>query len=168
MRKQAVKSAKSSQSMTVFGVGPRFVFLSILYALLVYNFTAARPGGYPIPHLPIPVRVVLGVLLIVAGLAGWILSGLTVIKGFKINKLCVTGVYSLCRHPLYASWALLIVPGIAFLTNNWPAFTIPLIMCFLLVMLVGDEERWLEAKFKGKYQAYRNHVPLLLPLGKFR
>jgi protein-S-isoprenylcysteine O-methyltransferase Ste14 len=154
--------------MTVFGVGPRFAFLSILYALLVYNFSADYPRNFHMGSLPASVRIVLGVLLIVPGLAGWILSGLTVIKGFKANKLCVTGVYSLCRHPLYASWPLLIAPGIVFLTNNWLALTIPLVMGLFLMMLAGDEERWLETKFKEGYRSYRKRVPFLLPLGKYR
>jgi protein-S-isoprenylcysteine O-methyltransferase Ste14 len=118
--------------------------------------------------LPTALRIVLGILLILPGVVGWILSGLMVIKGFKANMLCTTGVYSLCRHPLYASWALLIVPGIVLLTNVWVAFTLPLIMCFLLIMLVEDEEKWLEGKFKEKYRTYRNRVPVILPLGKFR
>jgi protein-S-isoprenylcysteine O-methyltransferase Ste14 len=141
--------------------------MTILYTFLVYAFTADHISGFHIGFLPARVKTILGVLLIVLGVPLWVLSGLKVVKGFSAGKLCTTGVYGLCRHPLYAAWALLIVPGIVLLTDNWFALTIPLLMCFLLMMMVGEEDKWLESRFGARYRAYRKGVPTLLPVGWF-
>jgi protein-S-isoprenylcysteine O-methyltransferase Ste14 len=163
-----MKNGESSKPMNVFGVGPKLAVTTLLFGALVY-FLSARSGEvFPIAFLPSLVRTALGILLIAAGVPLWILSGKTVIKGFREGRLCTTGVFSLCRHPLYASWAVLIIPGIVLLTDNWVAFVIPLFMCVLLRVLVSREERWLEGKFGDEYRSYRKRVPSVLPLGWLR
>jgi protein-S-isoprenylcysteine O-methyltransferase Ste14 len=160
-----MKKRKNAKTMNVFGVGPKLVFYTILYTLLVVGISVKSPGVFQMSFLPHTVRVTLGVLLVVVGLVWYVLSAKTILKGFPAGKLCTTGVYALCRHPLYASWGVSIIPGIVLLADNWLAFTIPIFMCAVMKFLVVEEERWLEKKFGKKYQAYQKRVPGLLPLG---
>jgi protein-S-isoprenylcysteine O-methyltransferase Ste14 len=164
-KRGCMKNGESSKSMNVFGVGPKFAALTVLFGILVYFLSARHGAALQMGFLPGPLRKGLGILLIAAGVPLWILSGKTVIKGFREGRLCTMGVYGLCRHPLYASWAVLIVPGIVLLTDNWAAFVIPFFMCGLLRVLVSREERWLEEKFGDEYRSYRKRVPAVLPLG---
>ncbi len=168
MRKKTPQFRPVPPAMTVFGIGPQFSSMSLLFAALVYGLCAGHAGGFPIAFLPSAVRVGLGVILIALGVPGWILSGVKVVKGFHAGRLCTSGLYGFCRHPLYASWCVLIVPGIVLLTNNWTAFIIPLFMCALVLMLVREEETWLGSRFGTAYRAYRKRVPALLPLGWIR
>ena len=171
-----MKEAKPPKPMTFFGVGPRFALATILFGALVYTLssggsgllTAGQRAALQIWFLPALVRKGLGILLIAVGIPMWLLSARTVIKGFFAGRLCTTGFYGFCRHPLYASWAVFIVPGIVLLTNNWAAFVIPIFMCLTLRVLVSREERWLEEKFGEEYRACRRRVPAVLPLGWMR
>lgn len=168
MRKQAKKASQVHQDMTVFGVGPKFAGMSILFAFLIYAYSSDYPQNFQMGHIPATVRNVLGYVLIVLGIPLWILSGVTVIKGFKAAKFCTTGVYEICRHPLYASWTILIVPGIVLLSDNWLGLAIPLMMIILLKLMVREEEAWLEKRFGASYRAYKNRVPGILPIGWFK
>lgn len=163
-----MKKAKSRKNMTVFGVGPKLVLGTVLFTLLVIGLCAKLPGNFHMSFLLSPIRVTLGILLIVAGGILYVLSAKTILKGFPAGKLLTTGVYGLCRHPLYASWGLFILPGGAFLVDNWLTFTIPVFMCVLIKLLVGKEEKWLEGKFGRRYLNYKNQVPALLPIGMFK
>ena len=163
-----MKKSKTSKGMTSFGVGPQFALWTILFTILIYSLSAGHREALQIGFLPALARKGLGILLIVAGVPMWLLSARTVLKGFFAGRLCTTGLYGLCRHPLYASWVVLIVPGIVLLTNNWAAFSIPLFMCAILRVLVPREEKWLEKKFGNKFRAYRKQVPAILPLGWIR
>jgi protein-S-isoprenylcysteine O-methyltransferase Ste14 len=163
-----MKDEKLPKPMTFFGVGPQFALWTILFTTLVYALSAGHRANLQIWFLTTLARKGLGILLIAAGIPMWLLSARTVLKGFFAGRLCATGLYGLCRHPLYASWVILIVPGIVLLTNNCAAFAIPLFMCAILKVLVTREEKWLEEKFGDEYRAYRKQVPAILPLGWIR
>lgn len=163
-----MKKSKATPRMTVFGVGPKLDFWTFLYALGVVGLCVKFPGVFHMAFLPFLVRVILGILLVLAGGILYILSIKTIFKGFRAGKLMTNGVYGLCRHPIYASWGIAIVPGIALLCNNLAALSISIFLCAVTKLLVAEEERWLEKKFGKKYQAYQRKVPGLLPLGWLR
>jgi protein-S-isoprenylcysteine O-methyltransferase Ste14 len=82
---------------------------------------------------------------------------------YKSESLYTKGVYSFCRHPLYSSWIVFIVPGIMLLTNSWVLLTVPLFMYFLFRLLIEEEESYLLKKYGEEYKNYKNNVGLLFP-----
>ena len=153
--------------MTRWGVGPKIFLLTVVYSALIWIITRVSPDIFsfwkdgPLAR----VRFWAGAVLIPLGLVQWIVSAATVMRGFTEGRLCTGGVYRLCRHPLYSSWAVFIVPGIALVIGNWLAFTVSLFICAVLKRLVRAEEDYLEAKFGEDYRNYRNRTPQILPLG---
>ena len=81
------------------------------------------------------------------------------------DELVTDGIYRCCRHPLYASWVVFIVPGIVFLVNSWIGLTIPIFMYFVLRILVRKEEIYLASVFGSEYSDYKKRVPCILPYG---
>jgi protein-S-isoprenylcysteine O-methyltransferase Ste14 len=160
-----MKKSKSEKAMTVFGVGPKLDFWTFLYTFGIVGLCVKFPSAFHMAFLPSLVRLFLGILLVLAGGTLYILSIKTIFKGFQAGKLMTNGVYGLCRHPIYASWGIAIVPGIALLCDNWAALSISIFLCAVTKLLVAEEERWLEKKFGKKYKAYQRQVPGLLPLG---
>jgi protein-S-isoprenylcysteine O-methyltransferase Ste14 len=86
-------------------------------------------------------------------------------RAYNAGELITGGVYRCCRHPVYSSWVVFIVPGIALLVGSWIGLTTPIFMYFILRVLVKIEEAYLENLFGSKYLEYKKKVPCILPIG---
>ncbi|MFT3684973.1 MAG: isoprenylcysteine carboxylmethyltransferase family protein [Phycisphaerales bacterium] len=113
-----------------------------------------------------PSSVVLGALLLIGvgvGLRVWALGTID-----KNRVLTMTGVYSLCRHPLYLGSSLLFL-GFALLMNDgeFLLLGVPYVLLFFGAAAFS-EEHFLKSKFNGEFEVYRHLVPGFLPLGRWR
>lgn len=113
-----------------------------------------------------PTPLVIGSLvLIVVGAAVRIWALGTIQKN---RVLAMTGVYSLCRHPLYVGSSLLYL-GFALLMND-PEYLylgVPYIVVFFGAAAFS-EEHYLRTKFGEEFDAYRHMVPGFVPLGRWQ
>lgn len=151
--------------MTRWGVGLKLGFFSVLYSLIIvalHHYYAKKLRIYALPY---SILGTLGVALIVIGLIFLFAARKKIKQTFKTGTLCMTGVYSMCRHPVYASWVIFIVPGLVFLADSWAGLTIPPVMYVILRILVSKEEQYLEQKFGDEFRSYKKRVPAVLPLG---
>lgn len=85
----------------------------------------------------------------------------------KNEHLETTGVYSLCRHPLYLG-TILIYFGFCVLMDDdeffyFGAAYFPL--CY--TPMIAWEEASLRRQFPAEHSAYRRRTPVLLPVGRF-
>jgi protein-S-isoprenylcysteine O-methyltransferase Ste14 len=161
------KNENNESGMTVWGIGPRFTVLSVGYGAVCLAVSFLFPGIFLIDFIPVWVLVLLGVLLIAAGVPFFVVSARTVHRAYHAGKLLTGGLYGLCRHPLYASWVVFLVPGIVLITRTWLGLSVPVFMYVLLRILVRKEEAYLESRFGEEYRAYRARVPAILPLPFF-
>jgi protein-S-isoprenylcysteine O-methyltransferase Ste14 len=93
------------------------------------------------------------------------LFSLPVMRAFKARRLITSGVYSMCRHPVYAAWLLFFVPSLALFINSWAFLSAPFVMYFLVGALVTKEDIYLEETFGQEYLAYKHKIPAILPYG---
>jgi protein-S-isoprenylcysteine O-methyltransferase Ste14 len=77
------------------------------------------------------------------------------------GRLVTTGIYSILRHPLYASLILLGF-GWAVLWSSWPALGLALVLSFFLDAKARCEERHLRKRF-ARYDAYSRRVKRFIP-----
>jgi protein-S-isoprenylcysteine O-methyltransferase Ste14 len=74
------------------------------------------------------------------------------------TALVFTGPYRFTRNPMYLGLTLLQV-GLAMVTNTlWPLLTLAPVLVAVRLLVIGREERYLEAKFGEKYGAYKAQV----------
>jgi protein-S-isoprenylcysteine O-methyltransferase Ste14 len=156
------------EKMSRWGVGPVFAFLSVIYGILMLAISRYFHPVFQIPFIPYWVLGIAGVALILVGVPFFIVSVKTVTKAYNADALVTQGIFRCCRHPLYSSWAVFIVPGIVLLANSWIGMTAPLFMYFLLRKLVTKEETYLEEVFGSEYIEYKRRVPCILPFGFLR
>lgn len=72
--------------------------------------------------------------------------------------LIKTGVFSLSRNPVYVALILSEV-GLAFIFDSmWLVFAAAALWVSLDIIIVRDEERVLEKRFKEKYEHYKEHT----------
>ena len=82
---------------------------------------------------------------------------------YRRGELCTHGVYALMRHPMYGAWIVFIVPGVVVALGSVCGLSVPIWMVVVFRLLIGGEERWLEARFGEAYRAYRRRVGMLGP-----
>jgi len=153
--------------MTRWGIGPKFSGLSLLVASPLLVAGRLWTDVFTIHLVPKHVTAVAGCLLLAAGIPFCASAMLTLRRGFPKGELFTGGVYGWCRHPIYASWIVFLVPGLLLLLGSWNFVLVPLAMYAVLRLTVQREEEWLEATFGEKYRAYRERVPAVLPLPRW-
>jgi protein-S-isoprenylcysteine O-methyltransferase Ste14 len=158
------ESTNDAGDMTVWGVGPRFTVLSVGYGAVCLAVSFWLPDIFLIDTVPVWLLVLLGSLLIAVGIPFFFVSAAAVHRAYHAGRLLTGGVYRLCRHPLYASWVVFIVPGVVLITRTWLGLSVPVFMYVLLRILVRKEEAYLESRFGEEYRAYRARVPAVFPL----
>ena len=138
---------------------PPLIFLSgLLLGGLVSWF-------YPFPILPKTISIVLGILLIVAGIGAiaaiWrqMNAAKTNIEPWKpTNKILDTGFYGYSRNPIYLAM-ILIYLGVSCLFNSiWFLPFLPLCLLIINFGVILREEKYLENKFGADYLNYKNRV----------
>jgi protein-S-isoprenylcysteine O-methyltransferase Ste14 len=79
------------------------------------------------------------------------------------RELCTGGAYSWVRHPLYASFLSVAVPGIALFLNNWVFVAWLVALHILWHLVVRPEERMMQAEFGEVYQTYARRTGRFFP-----
>ena len=150
------------KQMTARGVGPMFTLLSVIYAAVIFVIHFIW-----LPHLSLPlprfITLALGILLVAIGLPVFILPGMKIDRYFNQGKLATEGVYAFFRHPIYGSWIVFILPGVAFIIDSLLALTIPLFVYGVFRVLISEEEKYLEQKFGDEYFEYKRRVGSIFP-----
>jgi protein-S-isoprenylcysteine O-methyltransferase Ste14 len=153
------------EKMSRWGVGPVFASLSIVYGIMALAISRRFHPLFRIGLVPSWLLSVLGIALLFIGVPFFIVSVIAVTRAYNSDRLVTDGIFGCCRHPLYGSWVVFIVPGIMLLLNSWLGLTTPLFMYLLLRKLVKKEEIYLEHAFAGEYAEYKKRVPRVLPIG---
>ncbi|MEJ2221396.1 MAG: isoprenylcysteine carboxylmethyltransferase family protein [Desulfobacterales bacterium] len=148
-----------------WGVGPIFAALSLGYGMVALAISRYFYPVFQIGFLPDGFLYILGIVLIVIGAPFFLISVIAVMHAYNADALVTNGIYRYCRHPLYASWVVFIVPGIVLLMKDWIGLTVPIFMYFILRKLVKKEELFLENVFGSEYREYKKNVRCILPIG---
>ena len=156
------------EKMSRWGIGPIFASVSIAYGIVTLAITGYFHPFFQIGFVPQWFLSILGIVLILIGIPFLIISAKTVMRAYNADELVTDGVFRYCRHPLYASWVVFIVPGIVFLVNSSIGLTTPIFMYLLLRKWVRKEEAYLESVFGPSYAEYKNKVPCIIPIGRMK
>jgi protein-S-isoprenylcysteine O-methyltransferase Ste14 len=153
------------EKMSRWGVGPIFAAISLGYGMMTLAISRYFEPAFQMELLPSWLTNIFGIALIVIGVLFFMISVKTVTRAYNADELVNEGIFRCCRHPLYASWVVFIVPGIVFLAKSWLGLTTPIFMFLILRVLVRKEEAYLESVFGSEYLEYKKSVSCILPLG---
>jgi len=78
------------------------------------------------------------------------------------TELVTTGPYGIVRNPIYLG-ALLFLPSLALVADNWLMFLPAIALCIMLHTYVDQEEATLIAHFGDAYLDYMRRTPKLVP-----
>ena len=160
----ATPTPPPGRTLSMFGVGPWFVALSVLYSALGITARICLPQLFTITLVPRAWLQGAGIVLILTGLCLFVASLRVLAKGFPQGILFTRGPYAACRHPLYSSWVVFLVPGLGLMVQSWPVLCVTLAMYVTLKVLVRKEEDEMLRLFGQEYQDYRDRTPAVFPL----
>jgi protein-S-isoprenylcysteine O-methyltransferase Ste14 len=150
-----------SKLQKVFGVGlfGLLINLAILGLLVLLDRMAHHVA---LSSKPWPLRLV-GCFLIGVWICwhSWCVK--TISSWWRHDKLCTTGPYRFVRHPMYSGATLLALLGISLILNSWIILPLPLFAYAVNSMLVGQEEKMMDAVFGEEYQRYAARTGRLFP-----
>jgi protein-S-isoprenylcysteine O-methyltransferase Ste14 len=160
-----MKLFKADNGMDIGGQGPkimRFAFPSAVAAVLLQFF---MPNVAQLP-IDTPILKFLGIGFLFAGAALWLPAIVQLLAGFPKGKLVKTGVYAVCRNPMYSSFALFLLPGISFVTGTWVYLVVAIFIGWGISRYIRPEEEKLKQVFGAEYETYMASVSRIIPFVK--
>jgi protein-S-isoprenylcysteine O-methyltransferase Ste14 len=145
------------------GIGPKFGTITLGYALAAGYMTHRRPDLFEISVVPGAWLLAAGALPVCWGI--WLYAHALRVLGQAIreDRLAVTGPFASVRHPIYALWILLLIPGVGLMLRSWLVLTATILGCISFRILIPREEAEVEAKYGDEYRAYCRARSRLLP-----
>lgn len=156
---------KNEKHLPMYGVGPIYVYVTIAFtiaAVILGHIDLFKKGIIKILRIS---SAIVGILLIIFGIYLW--TGAVfcakVNNGIKNNNLVTSGVYALCRNPIYSAF-MLACTGVLFISGNvffYPLFF--LYWLFMTVLMKCTEENWLKNLYGKEYEEYCKRVNRCIP-----
>lgn len=147
--------------MTRWGIGPKFGAITAAYALAMYLISDM------VVSFDFPCQRLIGIALISFGTCVFVPLALTIGKHFKDGTLRTKGAYSVVRHPIYASWVLLIIPGAVIWWGCSIGLTVPVVSYLAFRRYIGEEDEYLFDKFGAEFDDYRHNTNAIFPRIRF-
>jgi protein-S-isoprenylcysteine O-methyltransferase Ste14 len=123
----------------------------------ILNWTTFLKGS-----VPFPIHLLVGLALVVIGAyMGW-RSHETIFGGDSPPALVDSGVYGLCRHPMYFGIISLLL-GLSIATFSIAAFALSAVFFALYDRFASYEEERLIELFGEDYREYQRRVPKWIP-----
>lgn len=127
-------------------------FLSVGVVLNVVSPALFSVGGPP------PVLEVISVVVLTVGLSTWAWSVALVLTKVPKHELITTGPYSLVKHPVYTSAALLVLPALGFVLDTWLGAVLGIVLYAATRRFAPEEERALSKTFGAAWDEYSKGV----------
>ncbi len=151
--------------LPLYGVGPVYVYVIIaitVAAVILGHIDYLKSGIIEMLRIS---SAVIGVLLIIFGMSLWYgaVFRAKVGKGITDNRLVTTGVYAICRNPIYSAF-MLSCSGVLLISGN--VFFYPLFFfywIFMTVLMKYTEEKWLKNLYGREYEEYCSRVNRCIP-----
>jgi protein-S-isoprenylcysteine O-methyltransferase Ste14 len=141
------------------GSGDRIGLFTLPFLVIGLILNVAYPSlfdlGGPMTALRVVTVAVLG-----AGVAIWAWSVALIVIKVPRGELITSGPYSVVKHPLYTSVALLVLPWLGFLFNTWLGALIGIVLYIGSRTFAPAEEAQLSETFGDAWEKYCTTVKI--------
>ncbi len=147
------------QLRALIGAGDKIMGCTIPFAVVATILNIIYPDFFRVNAGS--VGMIVGLVLLIAGVPMWLTSVVQVLLYVPRNKLITAGPFAVVRHPLYTSVAFLVIPGIGLLFDTWVGILIGVVLYIFSRRFAVREEKNLNDLFSNQYELYKSKV--LLP-----
>jgi protein-S-isoprenylcysteine O-methyltransferase Ste14 len=141
----------------LIGSGDRIAAFILPFVLVGVALNIAFPAAFSVGGPP-PWLQAVSAFVLAAGVAVWAWSVLLILTKVRAGELVTTGPYSLVKHPLYTSVALLVLPWLGFLLGTWLGALIGVALYVASRLFAPAEEAELADRFGPEWDAYCRRV----------
>lgn len=153
--------------MTFGGIGPKLALITLPYILLAIVVMQRDPQFLKM-NLPDPVwSKIIGHGWIAIGAVFYLATIVVFLSDFKQGLLVTRGTFSLCRNPLYASFILFFVPGLALVFESGMILSMALVLYLNFKISIHGERLALRRNFGQAYEHYEKTVNEIIPIPRF-
>lgn len=150
--------SKTVKKMGIEGAGPKIMApLFVTFAITAWISYTYQPT-FDFPLVPAGWTLALGALFLVVGVPFWLLSVALFLPAYFKGRLETRGPYAVMPNPIYGSWIVFVIPGIALVLNWWPILLTSVVMFAAHRMFIHAEDDYLRQKFGKQYEEYRKKV----------
>ena len=149
--------------MTRCGIGPKFFTIAVLYAIPAGWLSYRYPDLFVIRSVPYWAIVCVAAGLLAVGTVIYAKALRTFNRCYRQGCLAREGAFSLVRHPIYAAWIWLIIPGCVLFFRSWLLLTVPFVAYVVFKVLIREEDDYLHRKFGQSYLEYRSRTREMFP-----
>jgi protein-S-isoprenylcysteine O-methyltransferase Ste14 len=157
-----LKIFQSQNGMNIIGQGIKILLFALPFAIAAVMIHVRFPDRASLPTA-LTILKPAGYLFLALGFVLWLISVIQLLKDFPKGKLITTGAYGVCRNPLYSSFIVGILPGIALLTWTWVYFPVSVALYVGVVIFITKEEEKLLQVFGQEYRDYQARVHRIIP-----
>ena len=144
--------------MNIAGAAPKIAIPTFIYLIITIFIDYQTKPLFQITESSYSTLIIIGILLMLMGIALVVTVARKLLKSFKTNILMTDGVYKIFRNPMYAAYLIFIIPGICLLFNSWLALTTLILNYIFLQIFIKEEYRYLEETFGEEYESYLKKV----------
>jgi len=152
-----------NKKLTFWGASPIIFIISILYTIPIIIINHFSKPIFEINFVPYKILITLAIFLLCIGIPPYIITSKILKTAYKKNELITTGIFSLCRNPLFAVVIFLLLPGIILFFNSWLLLTIPCFIYIMFKIFINREESLMEKEFGQEYIKYKNNTSAIFP-----
>ncbi|NVO21248.1 MAG: hypothetical protein HXX13_16215 [Bacteroidetes bacterium] len=153
-----------NSKMTYGGIGPKLALITLPYVILSIIIMQRDPQ-FLFMNVPDSLWLKIpGLILLAGGLLFYMFTIVIFLADFKNGQLITRGPFALCRNPIYATFLVFIIPGLALFLQSGLTLSIDLVLYINFRISIHGENRVLERQFGQEYIAYRSRVNELIPV----
>jgi glyoxylase-like metal-dependent hydrolase (beta-lactamase superfamily II)/protein-S-isoprenylcysteine O-methyltransferase Ste14 len=147
--------------MSLWGIGPTFVVISLLLCLPAGYVAYQYRASFTLTFAPF-LFYALGAVCVAVGLYLWIGAGRRVDDYIRQGRLADKGLYGIVRHPIYAG-IFLVLSGGFILSRSVILIAAALPIYLVLRLLLKREEATMVQAFGADYATYAKEVSAIFP-----
>jgi len=150
---------KAPSLKALVGSGDRIGLFMLPFVIGGVALTILRPSLMDVGG-PSAALTVLSVVILVPGVTMWLWSVMLILTRVPKHELITNGPFSLVKHPLYTSVALLVLPWVGFLLNTWLGAVIGIVLYVGSRRFAPKEEEALARTFGVSWDEYCSRVKI--------
>lgn len=154
--------------MTFGGIGPKLALITLPYIVLACLVIQRDPQFLKLHYVDSNWMTVTGYAWIGIGLLFYIATIVVFLTDFRKGLLVTRGTFGLCRNPIYASFIVFFIPGLALVFQSGMILSIALVLYLNFKISIHGENKVLEREFGEDYSDYRKYVNEIIPFPVIR
>jgi len=145
--------------ISLVGSGDKIGRLTLPFLIVGLILNILMPSIFSVGGPSIVLKVI-AIIILIPGVAIWLWSVALIITKAAKGELIVNGPYSLVKHPIYTSVALLVLPWTGFLFNTWLGALVGAVLYVGSRIYAPEEEVLLSKTFGPAWAEYRKRVKI--------